>query len=264
VSPVRDVLGAHVPWTQLQQFLPEVLGLGLAPEIAIKGPDLDEIANTELDRLAASLTDAAVRPTIHAPFFDLNPGALDPLVQQVTRQRLTQTLEVAGRLNAHLIVIHPGFDRWRYPNLDQVWIENAETFFLPLLELAARHDCRLAMENIYEERSDNLVQLADRLESPWFGHCFDIGHWHMFGQQEMLDWIESIAPRLLHLHLHDNHGTDDEHLPVGSGLIDFQRFFPRICEIKRPISMTLEAHTLEHLHCSLAKTQSYLAQHRTG
>ena len=32
----------------------------------------------------------------------------------------------------------------------------------------------------------------------------------------------TMLPRLLHTHLHDNHGTHDEHLPPGEGRIDWR------------------------------------------
>ena len=35
------LLGAHVPWAQVETYLQLVLDLGMSPEIAIKGPELD-------------------------------------------------------------------------------------------------------------------------------------------------------------------------------------------------------------------------------
>jgi sugar phosphate isomerase/epimerase len=251
-------LGAHIPWAQVDEYLELVLELNLAPEIAIKGPELDSLDKILLGQIAQVLEKAKVRPTVHAPFFDLNPGALDPLIRQVTYQRLNQALSGAGRLNAHLMVIHPGFDKWRYPNLDQAWLALAKEFFPPLLEQAATFGCRLAIENIYEEAPDTLVQLVDGIDSEWFGHCFDAGHWHLFGKRSMTEWLEAISPRLFHLHLHDNHGRADEHLPVGDGTIDFTPLKLHLRKMSPLPSMTLEAHSEEHLKRSLHQVQSFL------
>ncbi len=251
-------LGGHIPWAQINDYLELVLDLDLAPEIAIKGPELDTLDEELLDQVAQSLAVAQVRPTVHAPFFDLNPGALDPLIRQVTYQRLSQALAVAARLNAHLMVIHPGFDKWRYPNLDQLWLALAKEFFPPLLEQAAACDCRLAIENIYEETPDTLVQLLEAIDSQWFGHCFDAGHWHLFGKQPMADWLDVISSRLFHLHLHDNHGRADEHLPVGDGTIDFTPLQLKLHKLTALPSMTLEAHSEEHLKRSLHQVKKLL------
>lgn len=253
-------LGAHVPWSQADQYLKLVLELGLTPEIAIKGPELDAVDQVQLDLIAQVLNKARVRPTIHAPFFDLNPGALDPLVRQITHQRLSQALSFSACLNARLMVVHPGVDKWRYPNLEQTWLALAKEFFPPLLEQAAQADCRLAIENIYEEAPGTLVQLVEEIDSEWLGHCFDAGHWHLFGKRPMAEWLDAIGPRLFHLHLHDNHGGADEHLPVGDGIIDFKPLQVKLTMMSSRPSMTLEAHSPDDLKRSLRQVKSWFIQ----
>ena len=249
-------LGAHVPWGQVDQHLSMVLDLGLAPEIAFKGPELDSLSPAQLQRVATAIRAAELRPTVHAPFFDLNPGALDPLVQKITYQRLEQALNAAGRLNAHLMVVHPGFDRWRYPGLGAAWIAQACTFFPPLLQRAEELDCRIALENIYEETPESLTGLVDAVDSPWFGHCFDVGHWFLFGRQALPQWLEQIGSRLFHLHLHDNRGEADDHAPVGEGCIDFPQLFSQLHQLAATPSYTLEAHSPADLERSLAVVTS--------
>jgi sugar phosphate isomerase/epimerase len=255
---VDSRLGAHIPWAQVDSCLDAVLELGLVPEIAIKGPELDFLDRSLLARVEQSLAASRARPTIHAPFFDLNPGALDPLIREVTFKRLDQSLAVAGQLNAHLMVVHPGVDKWRYPNLSQAWVALAQDFFPPLIKRAKDFDCKLAIENIYEESPDTLIQLVDSINSDWFGHCFDAGHWHLFGRRPMNEWLNAIGSRLLHLHLHDNHGRADEHLPVGDGTIDFSPLLEHLKTLSSQPSVTLEAHSAEHLKRSLCQVRPFL------
>lgn len=254
-------LGAHIPWAQVDTYLDLALELQLVPEIAIKGPDLDLLDTRVIKRVAETLASHNFRPRVHAPFFDLNPGAIDWLIREATQKRLEQALAFAGELHADLMVIHPGVDKWRYPNLDQVWLENAAQFFQNMLEKAEQLSCRLAIENIYEENPANLVKLVDRLDSPWFGHCFDVGHWHLFGRLQMHDWLQHIEDKLFHLHLHDNHGRADEHLPVGSGTIDFAPLKALLERMESCPSITFEAHNPDHLKASLeqAKKRIFLA-----
>ena len=242
---------AHLPWLRCHEFLPRILDLGLTPEIAFKGPELDDLSAGSLETVAKLVAATGQRPTVHAPFFDLSPGAMEPLVRQITRQRLTQSLQAAAHLGAHLMVVHPGYDRWRYPNLAASWVEQAATTFTPLLTLAEQYDCRLALENIYEDTPDTLTTLVDRLDSPWFGHCFDIGHWRLFGSTPQAEWLARIAPRLLHLHLHDNRGVSDDHLPVGEGSIDYTPLFQLLRGLAGTPSLTLEAHDPDELQRSL-------------
>lgn len=246
-----DRLHAHLPWLRLAEFLPCILDLGLSPEIAFKGPELDDLPPERLVTVQQLLADTGRRPTVHAPFFDLSPGAMEPLVRDITLRRLTQSLQAAANLGAQLMVIHPGYDRWRYPNLAATWADHAAATLTPLLKLAERLDCRLVLENIYEERAVSLTLLVDSFDSPWLGHCFDVGHWRLFGKESLESWLKSIAPRLLHLHLHDNRGVGDDHLPVGEGVIDFHHLFRQLDNMATHPSMTLEAHHPADLQRSL-------------
>ena len=210
-------------------------------------------------RISAALQDAGVRPRVHAPFFDLNPGALDPLIRQATRQRLEQALRVAGRLQADLMIVHPGVDKWRYPRLEHVWLEHWRWNSFPHSWNRLRDiDCCLAIENIYEESPDTLVQLVNGIDSSFFGHCFDAGHWHLFGRRPMDEWLKSVSSKLFHLHLHDNHGRADEHLPVGDGTIDFSPLQRHLKGMSALPSITLEARSLEHLQRSLQEVNRLL------
>lgn len=247
------LLQGHLPWFRCAEFLSRLLDLGLPPEVAFKGPDLDALDEGSLRSAARQITSIGVgRPTVHAPFFDLSIGALDPLVQAVTERRLVQSLQAAAQLGAHTLVIHPGFDRWRYPRLEGAWCSNACTCLERLIPLAQGYDCRLALENIYEESPATLVTVVDRMDSPWLGHCFDIGHWQIFGKIPQEEWLPQIQSRLIHLHLHDNLGVNDDHLPIGEGRINFTPLLQSLAALPAPLSMTLEARDPEDLRRSLA------------
>ena len=46
---------------------------------------------------------------LHAPFAELAPCAIDPLVREVTRTRYRQTVRLARELGVNRLVIHGGF-----------------------------------------------------------------------------------------------------------------------------------------------------------
>ena len=244
-------LFVHVPFRLLENTLPFLLAQGLQPEIAFRGPELDDIGQA-MTTMGGRLADAGLGITVHAPFYDLNPGALEPLVREVTTLRYRQTLAAAAALRARLVVFHPGYDCWKYGGQDQLWLEQNLTFWPPLLEEAAKNGLLVALENIFEPAPNLLVQLLEALAVPHFGHCLDIGHWRLFGRTPLADWLTAVGPRLLHLHLHDNRGTADEHLPVGEGDIDFSALFTGLRALPGTPSMTLEARDRPALLRSLA------------
>ena len=72
---------------------------------------------------------------------------------------------------------------------------------------------RVALEIIPNPLSDapTLVSLLEReLEGRRAGICLDFGHAFLLG--DVPDAIETVAEHLLTTHVHDNGGTQDEHL----------------------------------------------------
>lgn len=242
-----DLLHVHVPFSQLERLFPLLQKHRLQPEIAFKWPDLDPSLHSAVKQAGRRLAEEGLAVTVHAPFMDLNPGALEPLVREATRRRWMQTLEVAEMLRARLVVLHPGFDRWRYGGQSRPWIDACLEFFPPLLEQAARQQCLLVLENIFEETPDSLATLFQALDSPWLGHCFDVGHWRLFAKCPLERWFASLAPWIRHLHVHDNEGDRDAHMAVGEGDIDFKRVFDLALPLDPLPSMTLEIHDCDAL-----------------
>jgi sugar phosphate isomerase/epimerase len=248
----------HLPYARLSRELPFLLDHRLPAEVAFSGPDLDGLDPSLLGSAARQLAAAGLAVTVHAPFHDLNPGALEPLVQAATRRRLRQTLAAAGELGARLIVCHPGYEFWKYGGRDHLWLEQSLLFWPPLLVEAQRMGIVLALENIFDRRPAPLCDLLAALDSPWLGHCFDVGHWRLFSQTPLPEWFSALGPRLVHLHLHDNRGERDDHLPVGEGDIDFAALFSLIRALPTVPSMTLEAHDPQSVLRSLAAVTAYL------
>jgi sugar phosphate isomerase/epimerase len=247
-------LHVHVPFAQLEELLPFLLERRLQPEVAFKGSELDRPDYALLQRLGGRLANAGLAVTVHAPFLDLNPGALDPLIYRATTRRYRQALQAASQIGARLIVFHPGYDVWRYGQQQHLWLEQNLRFWPPLLKLAARSGCVMTLENIFEPEPLLLAQLLNTFSSPWLGHCFDVGHWRLFATVSIEEWFASLRSQLRHLHLHDNFGLKDDHLPLGEGSIDFTSLFAQLTTIptrQRP-SATLEAHSRDNLLRALA------------
>jgi sugar phosphate isomerase/epimerase len=67
---------------------------------------------------------------------------------------------------------------------------------------------------------ESLVAMVDdELDLPNVGICLDLGHAHMMG--DAIEAIDAVSELLVATHVHDNHGTRDEHLPPFDGTIDW-------------------------------------------
>lgn len=250
---------AHIPYLLLNRHLEMVTGKRINPEIAFSCDALDAAVPSDLVSIAEVLALHDLKATIHAPFMDLNPGAVDPLVWQATLERFNQVMDAAEILRPTVIVFHPGYDRWRFGDKKQRWLDNSLRIWEKILLRGERIGCVIAVENIFEEEPSTLRMLLDALDSPLFRHCFDVGHFNLFARVSMEDWFAELGNRIAEAHIHDNHGTRDEHLPPGEGSIDFQKFFSLLRRFAPDAAYTLEAHDREILERAFRNLMEYLA-----
>ena len=55
-----------------------------------------------------------------------------------------------------------------------------------------------------------------------------------------IDFINLFADRIDHIHISDNFGKEDNHLPIGTGTIDFPKIVKALKEIGYNKTITLE------------------------
>ena len=248
----------NVPFSLLAKNLEQILGLGLQPEIYFNGSTLDHLSWDEVRKTSRKLIEKGISVTFHAPFRDLNPGAVDEKIREATRYRFEQVLALVPHFQARAIVFHPGYDRWRYDNNVELWLEKSLLTWKQLMERAEALSVKMALENVFEDNPSSLGRLLSALRSPWIGYCFDAGHGNLFSRGPITEWLDVLGPHLVEMHLHDNHTHADEHLPLGEGNIDFPGIFAYLREKHLNPIFTLEPHLGEHLEPSLKALSKYL------
>jgi sugar phosphate isomerase/epimerase len=254
---MENKIHAHVPYGRLAEHLEYAVANRINPEVHFNAEALDHLVWEELASLAGALHSAGLETTIHAPFIDLNPGAVDPSIRAASRYRIKQVMQTAELLRPKVIVVHPGYDDLHYGDIRLVWLKNSIDFWKEFVPLARDIDTVLAVENIYEKEPSTIKALLDAVDNPNFRHCFDVGHWNMFTTVTLDEWFNELGDYIVESHIHDNHGRSDEHLPVGEGAIDFNRFFPLLNRFAPEAVWTLEAHNTEHLQRALINIKKY-------
>lgn len=239
---MRTDLLAHVPYPRLAENLQAIIATRIHPEIFFSAAALDTLIPEELTAIMGALRAADISCTIHAPFMDLNPGSFEPLLRQATIHRFTQVLNAAAIVKPATIVMHPGYDRWRYGDSQAEWLELSLPVWNDVEKRATDIGCRIAIENIFDEEPSVLRVLIEAINSPRVGHCFDVGHWNLFHSVSMADWFAELGNRIIHVHVHDNQGEDDDHLPLGDGNIDFDEYFRLMKQYAPDATYAIEAH----------------------
>ena len=237
----------NTPWRYLLEHMEIILENRINVEVGFDAEGLDSAPRAELKRASEKLSQRGCCATIHGPFWDLSPGSLDPLVRRVTRQRLDQLFEMVRIFSPIQIVCHTGFDPRHHAGYRQVWMEHSFETWETVVKKAEGLKTPLLIENVWEDDPGIHMDLFSRVDSSYFGFCLDVGHQHSFSKTSLSDWLNALWQHLRELHLHDNDGTRDAHLPIGRGAIDFEGLFNFLERVNQAPLITLEPHSEEHL-----------------
>jgi len=232
-----------IPFRLLKEkYLPVVLENRINPEIGIEAGVIDTHSMKDFSEMASILQQEGLLITLHGPFYDLVPGGIDKKILKATRERLKEAFDIIPVFEPLSIVCHTGYDRKRYHEVEDNWLDTALETWTPFVKDLEETRTTLMLENVYERTPRMLQKLLRGLNSEKAGFCFDLGHMNVFSETNMEGWLTALGPFVKELHLHDNDGTSDDHLAIGDGKIDFESLFEHVEENHmRPI-MTLEAH----------------------
>ena len=242
----------NFPFRRLQQELDLVLAHRIQPEIGLEGDTLYTATVAEYREIAEALTKAGLGCTLHAPFFDLAPGALDEHVLAASRSKLGKAFDLIKVFRPAAVVCHLNYEENKHGYKQAGWFNASLTTWQALLAKAAAHHVPLMLENTYETGPEQHEKMLAALNSPMARFCLDVGHVASFAKNTWQDWLPALTPWLGHIHLHDNHGDRDAHLAPGRGHFDFPGLFSYLNEQRLHPLVTLEPHTEEDLWESLA------------
>jgi sugar phosphate isomerase/epimerase len=238
-------------------------GNGVGPEIYLSAKAIDAMTPGRAEAAAEALRAAGVASsTFHAPFEDLWPGARDEEARRLTVRRLRQAISLAPLFRPRGIVVHGGYFGWVYDFDSDRWLEPARRTFGEALEAAEKEGVDLFLENVFDESPEHLLRLKRAVGSERLGFCFDAGHATLFSELPVHRWMEAFGTDLRELHLHDNRGGRDDHLPVGEGGINFRGILHAALDAGASPILTLEPHREEHFHRGLSALRSLLAELR--
>ena len=181
---------------------------------------------------------AAKRFTLHGPFNELTPAAIDPMVLDVTRTRYRQAIARAQELHIRTVVLHAGFQPLvYYPE----WFIARSIEFWRAFAREIPAGMTVCLENVMEPRAQMLVDIVQAVDYARVRICLDAGHANTFVSHEAPEaWLEACAPYVAHVHLHNNDADRDLHAPLMNGTIDMASFVRSLDALCPAATCTLE------------------------
>lgn len=243
----------NAPWYELKErYLDLFVEHKIQPEIGLEGLCLYEEPIDTFREVANILKEHELSCTLHAPFFDLAPGALDPEILEATRNKLRKAFELIKIFRPESIVCHMNFEQNKQGYKWKQWTEASLGTWHELMNIAAQDNCPLMLENTYESTPDTHEFILSSLDSDNARFCLDVGHLMSFAKSPWQDWLPKLSRWLGQLHLHDNNGSLDQHLAPGLGNFNFEELFQFLSNNSLKPLVTLEPHSEKDLWAAFA------------
>ena len=151
--------------------------------------------------------------------------------------KMTKSIALAKFFNAKYVAVHPlmpfGAESAEKP--EEVYEINKK-FYTALASVAGKLGVTVCLENMpfFEfplSKTEDIIKLLDDINSPYLKFCFDTGHAYRVGEV-LSDSVKLAGEKHLRiLHVHDNFGIEDDHLPPYSGNIDWADFIEALYDI---------------------------------
>ena len=160
--------------------------------------------------------------SIHAPFMDVNIASPQDQSRLNSIVQIKSSIDLANEINAEAVVVHPGLISFLANKYFKKEVyEFANESIKEIGDYAKDLGVMATIENMPNFESmiyQNIADLNQLLVENEMHMTLDIGHANHVGYAP----DEMIFDSIKHIHVHDNLGDDDSHLPLGEGSIDLK------------------------------------------
>lgn len=210
-------------------------------ELMLDGPGWDRF-DLRADSLVKGLLARPVTYSVHTPVWDTNLTSENYFVRRGAMESVRRAIVLAAGLRAKHVVVHPGFCMSGCFSRETAQKRAAEAVN-ELADFNRDYGMRLLFENVGGSATslftqEEFVRFSSGLPSG-AGCLVDIGHAHWNGW-DIPRLISEVGSRLFAVHLHDNDGTGDQHLPMRRGTVDWEPVFSALRSAPRDVSLVLE------------------------
>jgi sugar phosphate isomerase/epimerase len=215
-------------------------------EVGIEGPEGHPLMiKKKKDNILNLLQKFSHKPIAHTPYW-IDLCSDYEHVRHAWVLEAKREIRIARMIEIDLLNFHANLNGMFYGEKRKVLLDNMIKSLREIVSYAQKYQIRVMLENVPRSNGihnidefkyiiDNVGSLFVHLDIP---HAFTSG-----GMKSVIDYLSTFKDKIVHVHWHDNHGTGDEHLPVGSGLIDHQKALKALKDINYDRTITLEVFT---------------------
>ena len=215
--PIRPVI------QELEDFAP--LGFDYL-ELTLDPPQAHYTTiRQQMNSVVDALNSHSMGVICHMPTF-VSTADLTDSIREASLQEMFNSLEVAAELGSRKVVLHPGHITGLGVYVMETAMAHANESLAAIINRAQELDLCVCLENMFPRcrafvKPDDFTEILERF--PKLKITLDTGHANIGSQggQRIFSFIEKLGHCIGHLHVSDNFGERDDHIPLGTGTIDF-------------------------------------------
>lgn len=163
-----------------------------------------------------------------------NPNSLweDGIEGEKETNRYIKDIKICKKNNIDLVVIHPTL-KYVNPGMNEIGLKRIKQ----ILDCAKEYDVKVAFENV--ELTEYLEYIIKNINHPNLGICFDVGHSHLFNDDNIN--IDLFKDKVFMIHLHDNFKQNDDHNLPFDGTVNWQKSIKQIKDMNYDGYITIES-----------------------
>ena len=249
----REKIYFHAPYRMLLSSLGWIADKGINCEIYADGAALDSYSDEEIGIINGVFREGGLKKIVHGPFLDLNPGSRDREIRELTLERFKRVFEFCEKLDARHVVLHTGFDPIFYKDASHLFLNLCLPVWEDAAKAASAKGITIAIENSIDPDPEIVTGILQEVRVKNLEACFDAGHYYAFGKMSPFDALKWYPDKSIgEMHLSDNKGDFDSHLPLGEGDLDFGGLIREVLKKGREPIITTEPHSKEDIERNLA------------
>ena len=254
ISTISDVVcqESDGDWEKLSyadRTSPLAAGSGMGLELA-EFCISDNMENSFQDVLphVEACASAVKRKTLHAPYNELYPMAIDRKIAAVAYERYDLAWKYCLRFGADKMIVHANYVEDLYwPG----WFVNRHVEFWKRFLKDHSELVTICMENVMEKTPELLLNIVRQVDDARLRICLDVGHANL-SDVKPEGWLRDCAAWISHYHIHNNNGPaegrrslGDTHSALDKGIIDMEALLHLAEELTPDATAAVESYEPE-------------------
>ena len=207
--------------------------------------------------LLAALDRHKMQLVCHLPTF-VSLADLTDSIRQASLAEVLKAIETAASLAAEKVVAHPAAISGMGVFAFELARQHAYESLAAIVSKATELGVRLCLENMFPRSRfgvefDEYKDIFNRF--PTLKLTLDTGHAQIGSPRgkRIMRFIEAFADRIGHIHVSDNFGKEDNHLPIGSGNIKFAKILTALKKTGYDGTVTFEVFAPDREYLRLSR-----------